>query len=183
MRHGQPHWIRENTEEFELPEDGNSQEMDLDKRSDDDVDCQPKIGEVSKDDDSLKDACIGILDIDLCHFQSQMPGSDSELLRLTQTHSESNATLDPHYFLRELDTNIKNEEAKSLEEDHYNRLTKIPESPTMSFTEEEHFRVKRLLKIDQESRIALKDSVMSLGDSVLKQVQKISFISTLPRDS
>lgn len=185
MRHGQPHWVRENTNEFEISEETNVPSTDSPVREDD-VEGQPMSLEVGQEEEHQaevqRDASLGTLDEDFFNLHFPTSGSEPELMSFVKTNQTSSgvskATQDHEnyddYFWMEFDRTTGQEEMKTFEEDHYSRLTKIPESPTMSFTEEEHCRVRRLLEIDQESRVALKDSMRTFGDSVVKQVLKIS---------
>jgi len=64
---------------------------------------------------------------------------------------------------------------------HFEHMMHIPNPPKIAFTIEEKLYVERLVQIDKESKVPLRDNIKSLGSSMIKQVrQKITKTKNFP---
>jgi len=165
MKYGQPHWVRENSKEFEIDEEEILKE-----------------DKISMEDErhDVQNNCLFPSEEDIDLNQEESVQSSSAFFDhpkfFLNDYELNQLEIDGEFvFHRDQDENIHLDGTKTnfaLEEVHYKRLMSIPDSPYLSFTVEEDLKIKYLLDIDQQSRLSLKDSMRNFGGSIVKQVME-----------
>lgn len=234
MRHGQPHWVRENTDEFDIDADVDDKPTHPDCQKDrtssmsdshkvpspeyfqrfiSSMESSPNEHHhdhlsscPDEEREHQKFECLDDFSFDqeeespgewqqgdfVDHLVSNfgipdLEGEKFEMFEYLQSHKD---LIDDENIVRSIiqqaqslmddlqtsESSVHGPEPELSAEDneseqfHYEHMMHIPNAPTMSFTQEERLCVKHLLQVDQDSRVALKDSMKSFGNSIVKQV-------------
>jgi len=217
MRHGQPHWVRENTEEFDLETESTLKAGGQDcqvisetklHNQDDEVQSLPSPEYFQRFVTSLEDdqfvgytkeeakSPMECQDVDLLdqllssfgipsledetfemldYLENQKDLFEDEkivwsIIQQKQSLREEAQNSMDLFQPKDCDSSNQDDENEQF---HYEHLMHIPNPPCMGFTVEEKLCVERLVQIDQESRVALKDTMESFGCSIMKQVRFI----------
>jgi hypothetical protein len=233
MKHGQPHWVRENTNEFDIDGADNSPDSQKDASTLSDnsspeyfqkfitnmetspkkhhhnfSSCQGEEEEPQKlqfideflfdqemespgdnQQEDFVDQLISNFDIadtevekfEMFEYLSSHKDliDDENIVRsiIQQTQSLMEDIQPSEFTILKSESEVSAEDNES-EQFHFERMMHIPNAPTMSFTHEERLCVKHLLQIDQDSRVALKDTMRSFGNSIVNQVSLLNILGS-----